>query len=111
MVEELEEYPWYNLKYSIAEFMIPKLEEYKHQFISSGACIPNWVSDEFREPYSDSDVETLNKLWVSDLEKMIRSFKMVLNQNTDENESILYNESEIQKGIALFAKYYQNLWD
>jgi hypothetical protein len=111
MVDESKEYPWYNLKCSIAEFMIPKLEEYREEFIASGVCIPTWVSNDIKEPYSDKDVEILNELWVSDLDKMILAFKMVLNFNTAKDESIPYNESEIQKGIDLFAKYYQNLWD
>ncbi len=106
-----EDHSWYNLKYSIAEFMIPKLEEYRCQFISSGVSIPNWVSEEFKEPYSDEDIETLNRLWVADLEKMIFSFKMVLNYNASNNESIPYNERKIQEGVELFAKYYQHLWD
>ena len=33
MMDKFEEHPWYNLKYSIAEFLIPRLEEYKLKFI------------------------------------------------------------------------------
>ena len=111
VTNESSNYPWYNLKYSIAEFMIPKLEEYKREFIASGICIPTWVSTEFQEPYSDQDLKSLNDLWIAELDTMILAFKMVLNYHTDKDESIPYNEDRIQEGLNIFAKHYQRLWD
>lgn len=111
MVNKVEKHSWYNLKYSIAEFMIPKLEEYKFNFIESGVAIPTWVSDDFKEPYSDEDIENLNKIWISDLDKMIHSFKLVLNCDVTEYNYIPSDECSIQEGIDLFARYYKHLWD
>ena len=104
------EYPWYQLKYSIAEFMIPKLEEYKHNFIESGKSIPTWVGEISKEEYSEQEINLLTEEWLQKLDEMIISFKMVLNYATGDDSNIAYNEDTIQQGLDLFARYYQNLW-
>ena len=111
MMDKFEEHPWYNLKYSIAEFLIPRLEEYKLKFIESGVSIPTWVSSDMKEPFSDEDIEKLNSIWISDLDLMIQSFKLVLNYKYNQDEIIPYDRRDIQKGIDLFARHYQHFWD
>ncbi len=106
-----EEYPWYQLKYSIAEFMIPKLEDYKNNYQKTGMSIPSLIEKDESRDFSDEKITRLRKDWLSKLEVMIVSFKMVLNYNAGDNPDIPYDEDLIQEGLELFAKYYQDLWD
>lgn len=110
-LSEPNDYPWYQLKYGIAEFLIPKLEEYKENFAEHGMCIPTWLTLDTKDIYSDDEVSELRAAWLAEIDKMIMSFRMVLNYNTGEEPALGYDEDTIQEGLDSFARHYQHLWD
>ena len=111
MEKENPEYEWYNLKYQLAEFIIPKLEMYKTQYIKEGMCIPDWVIDKKQKTYSESEIQELNMKWHSELDHMILAFKQILNYNTGEDPKMGYDAEFIQDGLNKFAQYFQHFWD
>ncbi len=86
--------------------MIPKLEQYRSNFKKEGVALPSWLDNA-----DNKSEKELCEEWISVLDRMILSFRMVLNYNTSENSELLFNEDVVQDGLDLFAKYYQNLWD
>ncbi|MBP2619730.1 hypothetical protein [Chryseobacterium jejuense] len=107
----------WDLKYSIAEFIVPKLEAYKSEVENDNIMsIPLWI-EEYNLPftldqnieYSEEEISLINKEWVIILEKIIFSFKSLL---IPPNEMDFDELQKIQnEGMLLFAKYYFNLWD
>ncbi len=108
---ELDQYPWYQLKYGIAEFLVPKLEEYKARYAEEGVSIPTWLALDAKDSYSDVENNDLRDAWLMELNKMILAFKMVLNSSTGEDPALGYDEDIIQLGVESFSKHYQHLWD
>lgn len=110
-LNKTSDYPWYQLKYGIAELLIPKLEEYKTNFAIQGVCIPTWLTLDAKDTYSDQEVNELRTTWLAEIDKMILSFRMVLNYSTGEDPALGYDEETIQEGVESFARHYQHLWD
>ncbi|PKF73283.1 hypothetical protein [Chryseobacterium sp. PMSZPI] len=107
----------WDLKYSIAEFIVPRLEAYKNEVENNNIMsIPLWIEEhnlpftlDHNKEYSEEEISLINKEWAIILHKIIFSFKSLL---IPQNE---INFEELQKiqneGMQLFAKYYFNLWD
>lgn len=96
---------WYNLKYEIADFLIPKLTNYKQKFADEGMCIPTWLEEkEFGDGnLSDAEVHDLNQKWISILKEIILAFQLV--------QDGAVSDSRVTRGLNLFAKYYVHFWD
>ena len=111
MVKETDQWSWGNLKYDLAESIIPKLENYLVEYSKNGYSIPTWLENEQKEHYSDSEINDLTSKWKIEVKHMIDSFKLVLNPAIDQNGNMEYDENYIQDGLNKFAKYFQHLWD
>ncbi|MGE8525348.1 hypothetical protein [Chryseobacterium rhizosphaerae] len=107
----------WDLKYSIAEFIVPRLEEYKNEVENDNIMsIPLWIEEhnlpftltQNRE-YSEEEIILINKEWAIILQKIIFSFKsLLISKNEMKFEELQKRQNE---GMQLFAKYYFNLWD
>ncbi|OCA67919.1 hypothetical protein BBI01_20730 [Chryseobacterium artocarpi] len=113
----MENWEKWDLKYSIAEFVVPRLEAYKKEVENDNIMsIPLWIEDhnlpfilDQNREYLKEEISLINKEWASILQKMISSFTTLLTAN----DEISFEElQKIQnEGMQLFAKYYFNLWD
>ncbi len=111
MEKRTKEWGWYNLKYDLAESIIPKLETYLIEYSKGGMSIPSWLLNEPKDEYSDFETDKLVHQWKSEVNHMIEAFKQVLNYKTGDYENIDYNETFIQDGLNKFAKHFQHFWD
>lgn len=82
----------WGLSKCIAEFILPRLAEYRRTHMG----YPNNIS---------------SKQWDKHLDAMILAFQLVLCNETTSETLTNYEYKKIDKGLALFAKYYQYLWD
>ncbi len=113
----MENWEKWNLKYSIAEFIVPRLEAYKNEVENNNIIsIPLWIEDhnlpfilDQNKEYSQEEIILINKAWARILERILFSFKSLLDHQND----IKFNELQKMQyeGMQLFAKYYFNLWD
>lgn len=114
-----EDWPWYETKKAIAEFIVVKLKDYKANFNQSGMCIPTWLEENPREvywegetvigAYSDEEVSQLVQKWNDELDKMIHGFTLVLGYDLRIRSDI--QDEMIQESLDIFAKYLVHLWD
>ena len=111
MGKEEESCGWYNLKYDLAETIIPKLETYLNEYSKGGMSIPSWLLSKSKDEFSDSEIDELVTKWKSEVNHMIDAFKQILNYKTGENENMNYDEDFIQDGLNKFAKHFQHFWD
>ena len=102
---------WYNIKYELADLIIPKLEAYRQGYINEGISIPNWLLNLEKESFSPKEEMELKRRWIAELDKMILAFKQISNYATLEDSKLGYDESVIQEGLDSFGKYFQHFWD
>lgn len=80
-----------NLDFTLAQFIIPRLERFKEEAVG-------WPAISF-ETFED---------WMVAIDKMIWSFKYAIN-----DDSFLYDEEKekrYEEGMELFSRYFRNLW-
>ena len=69
----------------------------------------------FVEGFEDKSFEEQEKAWNDVLDKMIKSFQLIKDDDFDTEvhpiEWYKEHQEQIQEGLQLFARYYQNLWD
>lgn len=111
MEKDIVSWKWYNLKYDLAELIIPKLETYLTEYSKEGMSIPSWLLNTPKDKYSDSEIDKLITQWKLEIIHMIKAFKQILNYKTGEDENIGYDEIFIQEGLNKFAKHFQHFWD
>ena len=111
MKKESEAWGQYNLKYDLAEIIIPKLETYLIEYSKGGTSLPTWLLKEPKDSYSDLETVRLITQWKSEVNHMIQAFKQILNYKTNENENMGYDETYIQEGLSKFARHFQHFWD
>jgi len=111
MEKKQETWGWFNLKYELAEMIVPKLETYQTEYSKKGMSIPNWLLNEPKSEYSDSEIKELQTKWESELIHMTMAFKQILNFKTGKDQTMNYDEEFIQKGLNKFAKHFQHFWD
>lgn len=113
----MKDWEKWDLKTSIANFIVPRLEAYKNEVENNNTVsIPSWIRDvelpsilnEDRE-YSDEEIFIMNREWIKILEKILFSFKSILEPQNEMNFEEL--DKRQKEGLQLFAKYYLNLWD
>jgi hypothetical protein len=113
------QYEWYSLNAKILAFTIPHLE----YFIENSMSVPvdsifpcRWQFFEDDE-YMRHDLYLLAEhIWFEYLNRMLWSFKYFLRKddigmprwNTPERQMM---EQRYKEGMALFAKYFKDLWD
>lgn len=78
---------WWNFKSELAIHILPILKYY-------------------RKNTSGYPIITTNEEWKIILDKIINSFQLIADQDDGPAK-----KEEINEGLTLFAKYYQNLWD
>ncbi|MFW6219837.1 MAG: hypothetical protein ACOCZ5_01355 [bacterium] len=122
----------WSLDYSIARYVLPRLRYFKEKNTGRPCCfvvtkkllkeiglkIPEGVSIEeinLNKDYKYDDF--LFTCWDKTIDRMIESFELFLNQddidisNSKERlKQMQINYERIQKGLYLFAEYYQALW-
>lgn len=107
----------WDLKYSIAEFIVPRIEAYKNEVENNNIIsIPLWIEDhnlpfilDQNKEYSEEEINLINIEWAKILQKILFSFKSLLEPQNEINFEEL--EKMQKEGMRLFAKYYFNLWD
>lgn len=82
----------WNLDYSISSFILPRLKVFRK--IHHG------------HPSNLSENE-----WEEYLDKMILAFELNLSYEDLASDDLEEKESEIKEGLALFAEYFNQLWD
>lgn len=106
-----ESWGWFDLKYDLAELIIPKLENYKKRYIDEGMSIPSWMLDEELDSYSKEQIQDLKEKWINELDNMLHSFNQILNYKLRKDSVIGFDEVAIQIGLNSFSKYFQHFWD
>jgi len=114
MQEQQESFPEHHiwdLKQAISKFIVPRLKAYI-QKVEEGDemnSIPNWIEADYE--IEGKSLEEKNKLWAEALRKMLFAFEYVIDPSTYEHLSMLEINNRREKGLALFAKYFDHLWD
>ncbi|SHE55903.1 hypothetical protein [Chryseobacterium takakiae] len=113
----MKDWEKWDLKISIANFIVPRLESYINEVENNNiVSIPLWIRDielpfviaKDRE-YSDEEIFIINREWEKILKKILFSFKSILEPQNEMNFEEIQKKQE--EGLQLFAKYYLNLWD
>lgn len=100
----------WDLKYSISNFIVPRLHEYKEKCKrGENISVPTWINDSKESPVVDED--KLNSQWVDILEKMTIPFEYHTNPEKYNQFSSEEIDSMVAEGLILFAKYFIHLWD
>ena len=112
------QYGQYGLNSQILEFAIPKLEYFiKHTgSVPVDSIIPCYWQFE-NDEYMHRDLHLLaENIWFEYMNRMLWSFKYFLRKDdidlprwgTPERQMM---EQRYEEGMALFAKYFRDLWD
>ncbi len=111
--KEKNKWSWYETKYEMAEFILKRLENYKENYNKNGYSLPEWIleNSDKKESYSEQDEIELKKGWNKELDKMIDTFRQILNYTLQFDEQLKYDEKKIQEGLNKFSKYYLHFWD
>lgn len=96
------DYEFFSLDYSMALYIYPRLCKFRDEYakIATPAC---FCYNKNGEPIKDG-----NKKWLKILDKMILAFKYIILDPADvecEKKGKIVN-----RGLALFAQYYNCLW-
>lgn len=84
----------WNLDFTLAKYILPRLIKFKKiNRMSYPSCFKS--SEE----------------WHNILDKMIFSFNYIANDRNSDLKNILKDSKKVQKGLELFGKYFQGLWD
>lgn len=104
----MKEYEIWDLKKAIAEFIVPRLKEFRGWVINDKMMgIPTWVRKEFSN-VEMTDFE-LKQAWINILDEMIKGFEHYAGENTNEDlESMVKQKG---RALELFHRYYDHLWD
>lgn len=99
----------WNLDTSVAAFVLPRLIYFK----STASSIPNDFI-EYDDNIQPINTEEASNKWSKVLDDMIEAFYRYLfidSLEIDDTKERAINEKIINRGIKLFAKYFQSLWD
>jgi len=96
----IDEYDTWNMNTTLAKIILPMLKQLKE--------------DKYGYPSTLTE-----KKWNTIVDEMIWSFEQVLDDESDEQfwtdgidwDGLRAHNKRIDKGLALFGKYYRNLWD
>lgn len=124
---EIESKDCWSLDLTLAQIIHPALKRLKKEKQGAPSNMPSFLAVEdvpFEERYENHELtpamQELNKQgfkeWDDALDKMILAFKLILKREKlmrAKDDFASYNASQplIDEGLALFATYYQGLWD
>lgn len=94
----------WSLDYTLAKWIVPRLERFKE--VRAGVpYIEGFEVCGTHAQYNAAELE-----WVRILDKMIRAFKLIIDDN--DRDELVSNEEwqEVSEGLELFSKYFRNLW-
>lgn len=100
----------YDLKYTLSESIYPMLKSFKDKVDKKE--MPS-LPDFKNESYFENKKMTLDlkfKFWSERLEEMIFPFEYYCYPENFENIPIDERKEKIQKGLDVFAKYFNDLW-
>ena len=107
--DKIPDHHVWDLKNEIAAFVSPRLSLFIDK-VEAGdmIAIPDWV----HENGKDMDESELNVIWSTILKEMLFPFEIQI-QPDKYNDKLSFKEIESRKkkGLELFAKYYNHLWD
>ena len=95
----------WSLDYTVSKFVLPRLKEFRKDLMGTPA---QFLPDKW--PITDEEEKAAIKAWEDTIDKMIHAFELHLKDGEGELLE-LPQYDEIDEGMALFAKYYMNLWD
>jgi hypothetical protein len=110
---------WQHVAYATAKFLVPLLKEFEHRNHSFpvNTVFPNFRQWDWETQTQVSDI--CAKLWGEYLRRMIWSFEYFIKAEEDEYDDLpnwgsnerQMMEQRYKEGMALFAKYFRDLWD
>jgi len=96
------------LKHDISHFIVPRIKIFILKVENNEMeCIPNWVIDN----EENLSREELKKRWIKILKEMMVPFQYQTEANLFDNISIDEIDKRRERGLMLFAKYFEHLWD
>ena len=105
----------WSLDHTITDFVLPRLISFRNGGGNSYLDGPS--GSPLLEGYTEEQHDEMYEEWLRILDKMILAFEYhKLHMNDVESFEAYKLEAErrdkvIEEGLALFAKYYRNLWD
>ena len=97
----------WDLKYSISEFIVPRLIEFKLRYERhENKSIPKWVNTD-----PDLSKEELDLEWAGILGQILIPFEYHIKPEKYEIFSHSEIESLITDGLKLFSEFFIHLWD
>lgn len=108
--DDFPDYHVWDLKKAISEFIVPRLIQYI-KMVETGqiVCIPNWVQS--NPDASKIDEVELMRIWSDILKEILIPFDYQINPEKYDSFSRIELEQRRKKGLALFARYFDHLWD
>ncbi len=95
----------FDLKYHIADFILPRLIAFKNKIDKNEA-----ISIPVFEDFNDLSFEQKELLWSEILEKMIFPFEYLSDPNKFINMDSVTIRQQEKIGLEYFSKYFENLW-
>lgn len=111
---------FWNLDYTIANFILPRLKEFRRRAevpnIMSGFPVemdPCWGTDFYNETGCTCEADEGHQRWLADIDEMIYAFEsIVLDENSPGfNRMFQVDEARLKQGLAYFAQYLEGLWE
>lgn len=95
------------LDQEIAKFVLPRLAYLRDHHCGYPSCLC-----EFDRNYLPINEEEAEKQWVQILDDMCIAFELIIKDEIGgTKEEFERRQATIKKGLELFTKYFQNLWD
>ena len=126
----IDDHDTWNVDYTVARIIHPLLLKYRENMTGypelweDGMVTHHCYDRQLHFDLIDEDIERdyLLKKWQTNVDKMCRAFGMIVEKEKWEDTWLdkSYHEHKIEEakyyeavdeGLALFAKYYHNLWD
>ena len=106
----MEKEELYELKYVLAEYIYPRLKAFKEKVDRKEMpSLPSFKNEYcFKDKKIDFDV--MSEFWSERLGEMIFPFEYYNYPDNFENMPIDEKKEKIQKGLEMFAKYFDDLW-
>lgn len=99
----------YDLKYTLSDFIYPRLKEFKDKVDSKNApSVPDFSNVEHFS--RDTLLEEKEKYWSELLGDMIIPFEYHIHPENFEHLELKEINEKVELGLKIFAEYFTNLW-
>ncbi|UPQ77220.1 hypothetical protein [Chryseobacterium nepalense] len=99
----------YDLKYTLSDFIYPRLKEFKDKVDGKNApSIPDFSNIEHFS--KDTPFEEKEKYWNELLSEMIIPFEYHVYPENFEHLELKEVNEKVEWGLKIFAEYFINLW-